>query len=89
MVVIGAGQAGLALGYFLRQQNLRFVILEAGDGIGTAWRERWDSLILFTSRRYDALPGLDFPGDPDGSPPILPRRSFRCIAPAIATRGPG
>jgi putative flavoprotein involved in K+ transport len=68
VVVIGAGQAGLALGYFLRQQNLRSVILEAGSGVGTAWRERWDSLTLFTPRRYDALPGLDFPGDPDGYP---------------------
>ena len=44
------------------------MILEAGDAIGPAWRERWDSLVLFTPRRYDALPGLDFPGDPDGYP---------------------
>jgi putative flavoprotein involved in K+ transport len=44
------------------------VILEAGDTIGPAWRERWDSLVLFTSRRYDSLPGLEFPGDPDGYP---------------------
>ena len=44
------------------------MILEAGDTIGPAWRERWDSLVLFTSRRYDSLPGLEFPGDPDGYP---------------------
>jgi putative flavoprotein involved in K+ transport len=44
------------------------VILEAGPSVATAWRERWDSLLLFTPRRYDALPGLDFPGEPDGYP---------------------
>ena len=44
------------------------MILEAADSIGSAWRERWDSLTLFTPRRYDALPGLPFPGDPDGYP---------------------
>jgi putative flavoprotein involved in K+ transport len=67
-VVVGAGQAGLAMGYFLAQQERRFVLLEAGDTIGPAWRERWDSLRLFTPRRYDGLPGLAFPGDPDGYP---------------------
>jgi putative flavoprotein involved in K+ transport len=44
------------------------VILEAGDTIGAAWRSRWDSLLLFTPRRYSALAGLDFPGEPDGYP---------------------
>jgi putative flavoprotein involved in K+ transport len=68
VVVIGAGQAGLAAGYFLARQGRKFVILEAGDVVGTAWRERWDSLVLFTSRRYDGLPGLAFPGDRDGYP---------------------
>ena len=68
VVVIGAGQAGLAIGHFLGKQGRRFVILEAADSIASAWRSRWDSLVLFTPRRYDALPGLAFPGDPDGSP---------------------
>jgi putative flavoprotein involved in K+ transport len=68
VVVIGAGQAGLALGYHLARQGRRFVILDRGEAIGSAWRSRWDSLTLFTSRRYDALPGLPFPGDPDGYP---------------------
>jgi putative flavoprotein involved in K+ transport len=68
VIVIGAGQAGLAIGYFLARQGRRFVILEAADTIGAAWRSRWDSLVLFTSRRYDSLPGLAFPGDPDGYP---------------------
>jgi putative flavoprotein involved in K+ transport len=68
VVVIGAGQAGLAIGYFLARQGRRFVILEAADAVGAAWRDRWESLVLFTPRRYDALPGLAFPGDPDGYP---------------------
>jgi putative flavoprotein involved in K+ transport len=68
VVVIGAGQAGLAIGYFLGKQGKRFMILEAADSIASAWRSRWDSLVLFTPRRYDALPGLVFPGDPDGYP---------------------
>ena len=65
VVVVGAGQAGLAVGYFLARQRLQFVILEAGSQLGSAWRGRWDSLKLFTSRRYSGLPGLPFPGNPD------------------------
>jgi putative flavoprotein involved in K+ transport len=68
VAVVGGGQAGLAAGYWLAKQGRRFVILEAGDSVATAWRKRWDSLVLFTSRRYDGLPGLAFPGDPDGYP---------------------
>jgi putative flavoprotein involved in K+ transport len=67
-VVVGGGQAGLALGYHLKQAGRRFVIVEAADRLGDSWRRRWDSLTLFTPRRYDALPGLPFPGDPDGYP---------------------
>lgn len=68
VAVVGAGQAGLAVGRFLAEQGRRFVILEAAGSVGSAWRSRWDSLVLFTPRRYDALPGLAFPGDPDGYP---------------------
>jgi putative flavoprotein involved in K+ transport len=68
VVVVGAGQAGLAIGYFLKRQGRRFVILEAADSIGAAWRTRWESLTLFTPRRYSSLPGLPFPGDPEGYP---------------------
>jgi putative flavoprotein involved in K+ transport len=68
VVVIGAGQAGLAIGFYLARQDRRFVILDGTDAIGAVWRSRWDSLVLFTPRRYNALPGLAFPGDPDGYP---------------------
>ena len=68
VAVIGAGQAGLAMGYFLSRQGRRFVIFERAASTGAAWRERWESLTLFTPRRYSALPGLLFPGEPDGYP---------------------
>jgi putative flavoprotein involved in K+ transport len=68
VAVVGAGQAGLAIGYFLAREGRRFVLLEAGGSIGSAWRTRWNSLVLFTPRRYSGLPGLPFPGDPDGYP---------------------
>jgi putative flavoprotein involved in K+ transport len=66
--VVGGGQAGLALGYFLACQGRRFVILEAASEPAAVWRARWDSLKLFTPVRYDSLPGLPFPGDPDAYP---------------------
>ena len=68
VAVIGAGQAGLAMGHCLAKQGRHFTILDASNSIGSAWRSRWDSLVLFTPRRYDGLPGLPFPGDPDGYP---------------------
>src|SRR6478735_3872977 len=68
VAVIGGGQAGLAIGYLLIRQGRRFVILERANEVAPAWRERWDSLTLFTPRRYSALPGMPFPGDPDGYP---------------------
>src|SRR4051795_10605990 len=68
VVIVGGGQAGLALGYYLAQQERDFLILEREHDVAPAWRDRWDSLRLFTPRRYDSLPGLDFPGDPDGYP---------------------
>src|SRR3954447_7956294 len=68
VIVVGGGQAGLAIGYLLAQQGRRFTILEAADTPAAAWRERWDSLRLFTPVRYDSLPGRAFPGDPDTYP---------------------
>jgi len=61
-VIIGGGQAGLATGYFLKERGRSFVILDAGDRVGDAWRARWDSLRLFTPARFDRLPGFPFPG---------------------------
>ena len=67
-IVVGGGQAGLSVGYQLARRGLPFVILEAGDRIGDAWRTRWDSLRLFTPARYDALAGMPFPAPPHSYP---------------------
>jgi putative flavoprotein involved in K+ transport len=61
VVVIGGGQAGLSIGYCLAQRGLSFVILEGNARIGDSWRNRWDSLRLFTPAKYDGLIGLPFP----------------------------
>jgi len=62
-VVIGGGQAGLAVGYYLKKHGRSFVILDANDRIGGSWRTRtWNSLRLFTPARYDGLPGWGYPG---------------------------
>lgn len=60
-LVIGAGQSGLAAGYYLQRAGLEFSILDGADRVGDVWRQRWDSLRLFTPARYSTLPGLDFP----------------------------
>jgi putative flavoprotein involved in K+ transport len=62
-VVIGGGQAGLAVGHELAERGLKHVILEANGRIGDSWRNRWDSLKLFTPARYSGLPGFPFPAD--------------------------
>src|SRR5436309_15600292 len=59
-LVIGGGQAGLALGYHLAKRGRPFLILDANERIGDSWRARWDSLVLFTPARYDGLPGWRF-----------------------------
>ena len=66
-IVIGAGQAGLAAGYHLARRGIEFVILEASRRVGDVWRERYDSLLLYSPAKYNALPGLPFP---------LARRAF-------------
>lgn len=66
-IVIGAGQAGLATGYYLSKFTDDFMIAEAGDSVGSSWRNRWNSLRLFTPAQYDSLPGLTYPA---------PRNSF-------------
>lgn len=62
-LIIGGGQAGLALGHYLKAQDRTFVILDASPRTGDAWRQRWDSLRVFTPAKYDGLPGLPFPAD--------------------------
>lgn len=68
VLVIGGGQAGLAMGYHLGRRNLRFLIVDSDTEIGSPWRSRWDSLQLFTPGRYDNLPGMPFPAAADAYP---------------------
>jgi putative flavoprotein involved in K+ transport len=67
-VIIGGGQAGLAVGHHLARRDRPFVILDAHRRVGDAWRSRWDSLRLFTPARYNALAGLPFPAPPHSFP---------------------
>lgn len=62
-IIVGGGQSGLALGYWLARSGHDFLILDEHARSGDAWRQRWDSLRLFTPAKYDGLPGAPFPGD--------------------------
>jgi len=62
VIVIGAGQAGLSVGYYLKKLGLEFIVIDANARIGDSWRQRWDSLRLFTPNRFNSLDGMPFPG---------------------------
>ena len=68
VVIIGAGQAGLSVGYHLARRGIRFVILERTARVGDVWRNRWDSLRLFTPAKLDGLDGMRFPANGDTFP---------------------
>lgn len=67
-IVIGGGQAGLSVGYHLAKRGVPFVILDAARRIGDVWRNRWDSLRLFTPAAYNGLNGMPFPAHPNAFP---------------------
>ncbi len=64
-IVIGGGQAGLSIGYHLQKRGIPFLILDANSRTGDSWRNRWDSLRLFTPGRYSGLDGMKYPGRGD------------------------
>ncbi|UUP15616.1 flavin-containing monooxygenase [Nitratireductor thuwali] len=68
VVVIGAGQAGLSVGYHLKRKRIDHVILEGAPRVGDVWRNRWDSLRLFTPAKFDSLDGYRFPAHKDTFP---------------------
>ncbi len=68
VIIIGGGQAGLAMGFLLKQKNIPFVILDENEQTGMSWRKRYDSLRLFTPRSYSQLHGFHLKGDPKGFP---------------------
>ncbi|MFW6097921.1 MAG: NAD(P)-binding domain-containing protein [Chloroflexota bacterium] len=66
-VIIGGGQAGLAMSYLLTKQGRDHVVLEKSEQIGASWRGRWDSFTLVTPNWQLQLPGFAYDGDdPDG-----------------------
>jgi putative flavoprotein involved in K+ transport len=67
-VVIGGGQAGLSVGYHLARRGRPFLILDANARVGDSWRQRWDSLRLFTPARWDSLDGMPFPAPAQSFP---------------------
>ena len=67
-IVVGGGQAGLSAGYHLQERDMDFVIVDAQRRLGEVWRNRWDSLRLFTPARYSGLPGMPFPATPGHLP---------------------
>ncbi|MGH2766999.1 MAG: flavin-containing monooxygenase [Actinomycetota bacterium] len=67
-LVIGGGQSGLSVGYHLARRGLPFLIVDANERVGDAWRKRWDSLRLFTPNRFNGLDGMRFPGPRWGFP---------------------
>ncbi|WFB60148.1 NAD(P)/FAD-dependent oxidoreductase [Paenibacillus sp. BR1-192] len=68
VIVIGAGQAGLASGYWLQQAGMKFLMLDRGSEAGEVWKTRYDSLKLFTPRTHSALYGMTLEGEPHGFP---------------------
>lgn len=67
-IIVGAGQAGLCMGYWLSKTDQTFIIIDGGTRIGYTWRKRYNSLILFTPRYLSSLPGLTLKGNQQGFP---------------------
>ena len=74
-IVIGAGQAGLATAFQLRQSGRDCLVVDAGTRVGDGWRNQWDSLRLYSPAKHDSLPGMAFPADPCTAAP-RPRRAW-------------
>ena len=78
VLVVGAGQAGLGAAYWLtRQPGLRVLVVDRAP-VGQSWRDRWDSLVLFTPRRFSGLPGLAFPAGPTRCPTKAEMAEYLC-----------
>jgi putative flavoprotein involved in K+ transport len=63
-LIVGGGQAGLAVGYHLKSRGRELLILDANERVGESWRKRWPSLRLYSPATADGLPGMPFPARP-------------------------
>src|SRR5437867_11939862 len=86
ILAVGAGQAGLALGYHLKTTPFTFQIVDCHRWIGDSWRKRYDSLVLFTPRAYSALPGLPVPGTSKATPRLQSCRHRQYCVPFPGSR---
>lgn len=68
VIVVGGGQSGLAVGYYLRRTDLDYMILDQENEPGGAWQHMWDSLRLFSPAKWSSLPGKIMSGGPDYYP---------------------
>ena len=83
VAVVGAGQAGLAVGYHLRRTGLSFALLDEQEAPGGAWRHVWPSLRLFSPAAHSSLPGR--PAVVHSRPRTRVLRPMRC--PVVARTG--
>ncbi|MEQ8534113.1 MAG: FAD-dependent oxidoreductase, partial [Imperialibacter sp.] len=68
VIVIGGGQSGLAVAYYLNRAGLNYVVLDASDDAGGSWQHYWHSLRLFSPAQWSSLPGVLMTGGPDYYP---------------------
>jgi putative flavoprotein involved in K+ transport len=68
VLIVGAGQSGLALGYHLKRRGRQVLLVDRNERIGDSWRSRWDSLKLYSPASRDGLPGMPFPSRPNSYP---------------------
>src|SRR6187399_1642272 len=68
IIVIGGGQAGLAMGYYLKRAGLSYIILDNQKEPGGAWLHTWKSLRLFSPAQWSSLPGMIMAGGADCYP---------------------
>ena len=85
VLIVGAGQAGLAAGYHVQRRGIDVRILEAEPRVGDQWRRRYDSLTLYSPARDDVLPGMPMPLPRGLDPSLLdPVRGIAWGGPPVA-----
>lgn len=70
-IIIGGGQAGLSVAYFLQKTKLKYLILDNQSEPGGAWQHTWDSLKLFSPAQYSSLSGWQMPATENEYPTKL------------------